>query len=485
MQMDQWAERPDLRRRGPPAVEFFRALVDNSTFGMALSRNDRTVAIFNSAFSNMLGLSPEQVRNADLTTLFEAANIAPAGSDPIESLLQGGTERVRFEANKLRPDGTSVWLGVSVWIVFEPATQSRWFVAVLEDITEHNIAEMTLRQLRQDFERGLERKVDDLPFEREPAGEDVCEGIVGKDGGLKSILHSIEEVAMSDATVLLLGETGTGKGMIARVIHNWSPRRRCPFVRADCASLPEALVENELFGHEKGAFTGATAREIGRIELANGGTLFLDEVGDISLGLQSKLLRVLQEREFERLGSTRTIRANFRLIAATNSELMQMVEQGRFRSDLFYRLNVFPIYIPPLRDRREDIPALAWYFLGRYARKTNKHIDHIHAETMESLVRYSWPGNVRELESVIERAVILSRDNALHTLPLEETHLRPRTSSPRTKTLEDVERDHILRTLQHTGWVIGGSYGAAEQLGIRRTTLLHKMRRLGISRPEK
>ena len=316
------------------------------------------------------------------------------------------------------------------------------------------------------------------------AGTGYCLGIIGESARLKRVLEQVEVVAPTSSTVLVLGETGTGKELIARAVHNLSSRRDCPFVSTNCSSIPAGLLESELFGHEKGAFTGAVAREIGRFELADRGTILLDEVGDIPLELQSKLLRILQEQEFERLGSARTIRANFRLVAATNRDLPQMVEKGEFRSDLYYRLNVFPIETPPLRERREDIPLLVWHFVRKYAQVMNKRIETIRAEDMETLLHYSWPGNVRELQNIVERSVILTAGAVLHSPSLSEPKCINRNVPPTVRTLADAERKHILHTLRETDWVIGGPEGAAAQLAVRRTTLLYKMRRLGIFRPQ-
>jgi formate hydrogenlyase transcriptional activator len=323
-----------------------------------------------------------------------------------------------------------------------------------------------------------------LYLEDEIRRERNFDEIIGKSPALKRVLKEVETVAATNSAVLLLGETGTGKELIARAIHKISSRRNRTLVRADCASIPPGLLESELFGHEKGAFTGAIAREIGRFELAHEGTLFLDEVGDIPLGLQSKLLRVLQEQELERLGSTRTIRVDFRLVAATNRDLKEMVEHGQFRSDLYYRLNVFPIEVPPLRDRPEDIPVLVWHFANRCAQRMNKQIENIRAEDMEALAHYHWPGNVRELQNVIERCVILTSNAVLFCPLVAELERVGRNAPPEVRSLEQAEREHILRTLEKTDWVIGGPHGAAALLAVRRTTLLYKMRRLGISRPE-
>jgi formate hydrogenlyase transcriptional activator len=290
----------------------------------------------------------------------------------------------------------------------------------------------------------------------------------------------VETVAPSDSTVLIYGETGTGKELIARAIHNLSSRRQNSFVKVNCAAIPTGLLESELFGHEKGAFT-AIAQRIGRFELASRGTIFLDEIGDIALELQPKLLRVLQEREFERLGSGRTIRVDVRLVAATNADLLRMVEDKKFRADLYYRLNVFPVVVPPLRERREDIPLLVSYFAQQYAARMGKEINAIPSEAMEHLVRYPWPGNIRELQNLVERAVILSAGPTLK-VPLEVLRTK-RGPSHAAGTLEEVERNHIIQVLEETNWVLSGPRGAAAKLGLKRPTLMFRMKKLGIARP--
>lgn len=315
------------------------------------------------------------------------------------------------------------------------------------------------------------------------------EEIIGESPALKGILEQLQTAAPTDSTILILGETGTGKELIARAIHNLSTRREKTLVKVNCAAIPTGLLESELFGHERGAFTGAIAQRIGRFELAHRGTIFLDEVGDIPLELQPKLLRVLQEHEFERLGSARTIRVDPRLVAATNADLTQKVAANQFRADLYYRLNVFPIVVPPLRERREDIPLLVRYFAQKYAQRMKKPIDTIPARAMAALVEYAWPGNVRELENFIERAVILSRGAELQVPLVELRHrpmltsaISPTVSSNALGTLEHAEREHIKRALGETNWVIGGPTGAAAKLGMKRTTLQSRMRKLGIAR---
>jgi formate hydrogenlyase transcriptional activator len=325
-------------------------------------------------------------------------------------------------------------------------------------------------------------------FQREGCSdcERRFEQIIGNSPALESVLEQVERVAPTDSTVLIQGETGTGKELIAHAIHNLSSRCGRPFIRLNCAAIPLDLLESELFGHEKGAFTGAIAQKIGRFELADKGTLFLDEVGDIPPALQPKLLRVLQEQEFERLGSTRTHQVDVRLVAATNRNLMEMANRGEFRSDLYYRLNVFPVMLPPLRDRREDIPALVNHFAEVYGRRMSRQIDHIPPATLSALTSYDWPGNIRELQNLIERAVILSDDGVLpNPLPAGGTFAvatHAAAAPPAPTTLKDSQRILILQTLESVGWVIGGPRGAATKLGLKRTTLIHKMQKLGISR---
>jgi transcriptional regulator with GAF, ATPase, and Fis domain len=328
-------------------------------------------------------------------------------------------------------------------------------------------------------------------FERFGSGDQVSyehrfEQVIGNSPALEAVLEQVERVAPTDSTVIIQGETGTGKELIAHAIHNLSLRCGRPFIRLNCAAIPLDLLESELFGHEKGAFTGAIAQKIGRFELADKGTLFLDEVGDIPPALQPKLLRVLQEQEFERLGSTRTHKVDVRLVAATNRDLIEMVNRGEFRSDLYYRLNVFPILLPPLRERREDIPALVTHFVEILGRRMGREIEHIPPETMSALSSYQWPGNIRELQNLIERAVILSNNgvlpNSLPAMGTQAVAVASAATTPAT-TLKDSERILIQRTLESVGWVIGGPKGAATKLGLKRTTLIHKMQKLGISRP--
>ena len=349
-----------------------------------------------------------------------------------------------------------------------------------------NAVEQAINRGRQ-FEPLKSKRGEEAPYSKDNVRNDSFSELVGQSAELRRVLKEVETVAPTDSTVLICGETGTGKELIARAVHNLSLRRSTPFVKLNCAAIPNGLLESELFGHEKGAFTGAILQRIGRFELANRGTIFLDEIGDIPLELQPKLLRVLQEREFERLGSTRTIHTDVRMIAATNANLAERVGGKRFRSDLYYRLSVFPILVPPLRERLEDIPLLVRHFVQKYTQRMNKRIDTIPVTAMAAMSDYHWPGNVRELENFIERSVILSRDSALQ-LPLaelEQQKTAPSSAAPEMNrtNLKEVEREHILRTLKDTKWRIGGSAGAAARLGMKRTTLQSLVKRLGIDRP--
>jgi len=324
------------------------------------------------------------------------------------------------------------------------------------------------------------------------SGVGEFEGIVGNSQTLLNVLALVRAVAATDSTVLVLGETGTGKELIARALHNNSRRCERPFMKLNCSAIPSELLESELFGHEKGAFTGALAQKIGRFEMADTGTLFLDEIGDMPLSLQPKILRVLQEQEFERLGSCRTHRISIRMIAATNRNLEEMLSRNEFRSDLYYRLNVFPIVLPPLRERREDVALLVAHFVENFANRMSKRIEHIPQETLDALTSYSWPGNVRELQNLVERAAILCHDGVLpNPFPLlDAKHVAtiPSVSIPigphaAPGTFTDSQRAIILQALHGTGWAIGGPRGAAARLGLKRTTLLSKMKKLGISKP--
>jgi formate hydrogenlyase transcriptional activator len=316
--------------------------------------------------------------------------------------------------------------------------------------------------------------------EFEPSGNQ--HGIIGNSRAVRTLLQQIAVVAPTSSTVLIQGETGTGKELVAQAIHATSSRRKGPFVTLNCAAIPAGLLESELFGHERGAFTGAVTQRLGRFEMANGGTLFLDEIGDMALDLQAKLLRVLQEQTFERLGSTRTTRVNVRVIAATHRNLAQMTEDSEFRADLFYRLSVFPVILAPLRERPEDIPLLTRYFIGKFSEQMNKFVEDIPEDVIEAMLGYNWPGNIRQLQNFVEHGVILSQGTDFQPALDQLTNRKAQTKPARkdVKTLDDATRDYILDALEESRWVVGGRQGAAARLGIARTTLLSKMRRLGI-----
>ena len=370
-----------------------------------------------------------------------------------------------------RKDGTE--FPVDIMLSPIETAEGRVVLCVIRDLSEKVRAKEALER------KELERQY----LEEELNLEHSFDDIVGESAALKKVLKQVETVAPADVTVLILGETGTGKDLIARAIHELSPRRDRTLVKLNCAAIPTGLLESELFGHEKGAFTGAISQKIGRLELAHQGTLFLDEVGDLPPELQPKILRALQEKEFERLGGTRTIPVDVRLIAATNRNLEKMVADREFRSDLYYRLRVFPLTIPALRERREDVPLLVRYFVAKHARRMGKQIESIPSDVMKALMKWDWPGNIRELENFIERAVILSKGPALRA-PLVELEVPAEATSPHDSTLEASERDHILRVLRETKGVIAGAKGAAARLGLKRTTLNSKLKKLGIERDD-
>ena len=378
-------------------------------------------------------------------------------------------------------------LGALVFVSRERSTYQNADIHFLQLVTNQAAVAVENALVFQEIEALKDKLAKEKAYlEDEVRTEHNFGDIVGESSVLRDVLKKVETVAPTDSTVLICGETGTGKELIARAVHDLSPRAGRTFVKLNCAAIPSGLLESELFGHEKGAFTGAIAQKIGRFELAHQGTLFLDEVGDIPLELQSKLLRVLQEQEFERLGGTRTIHVNVRLVAATNCDLAKMVADKDFRSDLYYRLNVFPLMLPPLRERQDDIPRLVRHFTHRFARRMHRDIETVPSSAMEALVRYPWPGNVRELQNVIERAVILSKGPELQ-VSLSDLQAMPAptdandTAAPITLTA--AEREHIMAALAATRGVVGGPKGAAARLGMKRSTLLKKMQKLSISRP--
>jgi PAS domain S-box-containing protein len=391
-----------------------------------------------------------------------------------------------IEHRLVKKDGEIRVVNERAEVTFDSEGRAIRMIGTVQDITERKKAEQELRKAMEEVERLKSRlQAENIYLQEEIKTSHNFDDIITRNEKLKSMLRKVEQVASTTANVLILGETGTGKELVARAIHNISDRRERPLVKVNCAALPASLIESELFGHEKGAFTGALSRKIGRFELADKGTIFLDEVGDLPLDLQSKLLRVLQEGEFERLGNPATIKVDVRVIAATNKDLDQEIKDGSFREDLYYRLNVFPIKIPSLRERRDDIPLLAKYFTKKYSAKIGKKIMAIPSKVMENLQSYHWPGNVRELENVIERAAILSNDEILRTDELpSESFKKADEESVDSGSLEQMERNHIFKVLKNCNWIIDGDRGAARRLKIPASTLRDRMKKLDIKRPK-
>ncbi len=449
----------------------FRSLFEFSPDAIVVSDLEGTIHEVNAQVAKVFGYDRTELPGQSIEVLiperFRAAHPKHRGDYAAHPRMR--TMGAGPELYGRRKDGSE--FPVDIMLGPLKAAEGQIVLSVIRDLTEKKEAEEALRRSEQ------EKRY----FEEELITIHQFDEIIGENSGLKRVLKQVEDVAATDATVLILGETGTGKELIARAIHDLSPRRDHAFVRLNCSAIPSGLLESELFGHEKGAFTGAITQKIGRLELAHQGTFFLDEVGDLPLELQPKILRALQEKEFERVGGTRTIPVNVRLVAATNRDLAKMVTTGQFRSDLYYRLRVFPITIPPLRERRDDIPILIRYFLASHSKRMGRRIESIPPETMKALVNWDWPGNVRELENFIERSVILSPGTVLRA-PLAELQAAEESGGSSNSKLEKAEREHILRVLRECRGMIGGAKGAAERLGLKRTTLNSKMKKLGIKR---
>ncbi|MCH8035241.1 MAG: sigma 54-interacting transcriptional regulator [Bacteroidetes bacterium] len=469
----------------PDKKTLFAALF--RTFGDAIIFGDqeRKLTLVNPGFTKMFGYSPEEVIGKKTEVLY---------GSPDEYERQGklrynlsAEEKLKpYEVQYCRQNGELFWGETVGSIVKDKHGNIFGFGGIIRDITERKQAEEALRKAYHEIEQLKNRlQAENVYLQEEIKFEHNFDEIVSTSESFKKILRNVEQVAATDATVLILGETGTGKELIARALHILSPRKERPLVKVNCSALPANLIESELFGHEKGAFTGAIARKIGRFELADGGTIFLDEIGDLPPELQAKLLRVLQEGELERLGNSKTIKVDVRVIAATNRDLEKAIEKGDFREDLFYRLNVFPITIPPLRQRNEDIPLLAKHFVKKYSAKMGKKIDFIPEKVMSALRVYHWAGNVRELENVIERAVILTPGSALQVEEFVDPQTEEGDQTPSAKTLEIVERNHILQTLNECNWKISGKNGTAEILGLHPSTLRDRMQKLGLKKPSR
>jgi PAS domain S-box-containing protein len=468
-----------------------KAFLDNSD-DMICARDKAGALLFwNAAFNRsclrLFGVEASVgLKTAELIPENQRANIEHI-VDLWRRVFDG--QKVREVYSYTWPNGETHYLETT-WTPVRVDGRIGWAAEVTRDITEMKMAEIKLRNQLDQIKELQQRVEDECTYFREEIKSDHnFETIIGDSDALKYVLYRVVEVAPTEATVLIMGETGTGKELIARAIHNKSLRSKRPLVKINCAALPATLIESELFGHVKGAFTGAETQRVGRFELADGGTLFLDEISELPLALQAKLLRILQDGEFERLGSSKTIRVKVRIIAASNRNLDEEVKRGRFRQDLLYRINVFPLTIPPLRQRKEDIPALVRLFIDRSARRMGKRIRTAPADLIAHLLAYDWPGNVRELENVIERAVITSRNSVLRLsdrlVPAELDRVsQPRSAQIEPQPLAEVERDHINRVLEHARWIIDGPRGAARILGLAPSTLRDRMKKLNIHRPK-
>jgi PAS domain S-box-containing protein len=459
----------------------FRAVYERSPIGIALvdSRTGRFLQV-NPKYCEITGRSEDELLQIDVGSITHPDDVWQ-GNEYLRELAEEKLANYEMEKRYLRPDGSVRWVRILVVPMWEKGETHRWHMGLAQDVTERRQSEEAIASLMQELCEAKKKLTEEkLYLEQEIDTELGFGEIVGQSKALQLVMEQVGKVAASDATVLLLGETGTGKELVARAIHRMSQRVNRSFVKLNCAAIPSGLLESELFGNEKGAFTGAVSRKIGRLELADKGTLFLDEIGEISLALQPKLLRVLQDQEFERLGGTQTLKVDFRLIAATNRELADLVRLSEFRSDLYYRLNVFPIRVPPLRERREDIPLLVEHFVQKFSRRMHKQITSIPRKTMDALIAWEWPGNVRELENFIERSVILTQGSVLVS-PLSEMGPNAAVRKPVDETLEATEREHILRALRDSHGQIGGLRGAAMRLGLKRTTLQSKIKHLGIN----
>ncbi len=460
----------------------FRAVYERSPIGIALvdSRTGRFLQV-NPKYCEIAGRSEEELVGIDVRSITHPDDVGHT-SEYLRQLADEELANCQMDKRYLRPDGSVRWVRIQVVPMWGQGETDRWHMGLAQDITERRQSEEAIVTLVQEVCEAKKKLTEEkLYLEQEIDTELGFGEIIGKSKALQAVMEQVGKVAASNATVLLLGETGTGKELVARAIHRLSLRTGTSFIKLNCAAIPSGLLESELFGNEKGAFTGAVSKKIGRIELADKGTLFLDEIGEIPLALQPKLLRVLEDQEFERLGGIHTLKVDFRLIAATNRDLADDVRKHEFRNDLFYRLNVFPIRVPPLRERREDIPLLVEHFVQKFSRRVNRSITSVSKRTMDALMGWEWPGNVRELENFIERSVILTRGSVLVSPLSELTPMAPTEEKIVDESLEAAERDHILHALRESHGQIGGLRGAAMRLGLKRTTLQSKLKHLGIN----
>ncbi|MFQ5676412.1 MAG: sigma-54 interaction domain-containing protein [bacterium] len=463
----------------------FKAILDIAPEAIVSADESQQIIIFNRGAEQVFGYARAEVIGKSIDLLIPEEFHASHRRHVSEFVRSEATSRYLHDRQEIlgrRKNGELFPAEASISKIVLNGNLT--MTVILRDISKRQRTEEALRQALSEVEKLKNRlETENIYLREEIKLEHDFREIIGRSPAIKNVLSKIKQVAQTDATVLLTGETGTGKELVAQAIHNSSPRTNKPMVMVNCATMPPNLIESELFGHERGAFTTAISRQIGRFELADGGTIFLDEIADLPQELQAKLLRVLQQGEFERVGSARTLKVDARVIAAANQNLQQAMQSGGFREDLYFRLNVFPILVPPLRDRTEDIPILAFHFLRRYAAKINKNIESIPAKTMKSLQGYSWPGNVRELENIIERAVITAKGNRIQ---LDESFFIPENTPAQATAsmhLQDVECDHILHILKETNWIIEGPRGAARCLGLNPSTLRARMKKLGIQRP--
>ncbi len=458
----------------------FRTVYERSPLGIALidSATGKFLQV-NPKFCEIAGRSQEELLLGGILAITHPDDVRRS-EQYLRQMTEGKLGSYEIEKRYIRPDGSVRWVNTLVVSMSSKGETRRWQMGLVQDITERKQSEQEKARLLQEVCEATRKLAEEkLYLEQEIDTELGFGEIIGQSKALQAVMEKVGKVAGSDATVLLLGETGTGKELVARAIHRLSQRANEGFIKLNCAAIPSGLLESELFGNERGAFTGAISRKIGRLELADKGTLFLDEIGEISLTLQPKLLRVLQDREFERLGGLETLKVDFRLIAATNRDLSDSVREHEFRSDLYYRLNVFPIRVPPLRERREDIQLLVEHFVHKFAQRMKRSITSVPASTMQALKNWEWPGNVRELENFIERSVILTQGSVLVS-PLSELQSGPAAKTVNDERLEAAEREHILRALRDSRGQIGGVRGAAMRLGLKRTTLQSKLKHLGI-----
>ncbi len=466
----------------------YRLLIETMNDGLAVIDEKGILSYVNEKCCEMLGYSKDELIGRPLKEFFDVSE-----RDIFEErfvLKKDGKEKEFYEASFLQKSGKKLYTIVSTTRIHGPNGQFKGSFGIITDITRRRHMEKELKKAFLEIKQLKDRlEAENIYLREQVEVKNIYSGIIGQSKAIKFVLSQVEQVAETDSTVLILGETGTGKELIAQTIHNLSTRKGRPMVKVNCAALSSNLIESELFGHEKGAFTGALTRQIGRFEIAHKSTIFLDEIGELPLELQSKLLRVLQSGEFERLGSSKTIHVDVRVIAATNRDLVQAIQNKSFRKDLYYRLNVFPIHIPPLRKRKEDIPLLVWSFVAEFGKRMGKKIDTIPQKSMQAMINYAWPGNVRELRNVIEHAMIISRGKKTLVVELPGIDGTSGAKTPREgdflSTLEEVERDHIVSILEKTGWRVKGEGGAADVLGVKPSTLYSKMKRLGIRRPGK